>query len=242
MKFEIYPIINTMLDLYEKPRTVERFKEYLKTLQGSSKGDLVVPISGFNPMAKEHVSQKLKELQNLNAEAILLDVLTEINKDIKNFNGNATFKVALNLADDKKGGWTNKHTTDYDSKFKINALIERGFCTPYFWTSELFSIETITQRIREYVYRTLFWIQNGKIKTLKDHLNQERFVAQKTNCTHSNFSKSDITFLKEYYENHKNKDDYNIIFNFMYGDDICNTLSYPTFGITKLTGFDLVKL
>jgi hypothetical protein len=34
MKFELLATIDIMIDLYEKPRTFERFREYLKTLQG----------------------------------------------------------------------------------------------------------------------------------------------------------------------------------------------------------------
>lgn len=242
MKFETYPIISTMLSLYEQPRTVERFKEYIKTLQGTTKNDLAVPISGFNPMAKEHVSQKLKELQSLKAEEILTKTLSEINNDIKTVDGNTIFKVMLNLADDKMGGWTNRYTTDYDSKFKLNAFIKRGFCTPYFWTSELYSKEIITTRIEEYVYRTLFWIENGKVKTLEDHIHQERYVAKKTNYISTEFDKKEVVFLKKYYEKYKNSEDYNIIFNFMYGDAVCKTLAYPTFGIKTLTGTDFAKL
>ena len=68
MQFELLPVIDIMLDLYEKPRTAERFQEYLEVLQGGTKGDLVIPIGNFNPMAKEQALQKLIELKTLHAE------------------------------------------------------------------------------------------------------------------------------------------------------------------------------
>ncbi len=91
----------------KKPRTLERFQEYLKTLQGDTKGDLVMPISGFNPMAKEHILQKLTELKTLNAEEIIHETLFELNNKLTHQPNDKIFKVALNLADDFKGGWTN---------------------------------------------------------------------------------------------------------------------------------------
>ena len=70
MTAELLPIIETMLDFYQKPRTPERFQAYLQLLQGSTKNDLALPIGGFNPMGKEHVSEKLIELQKIDAERI----------------------------------------------------------------------------------------------------------------------------------------------------------------------------
>ncbi len=47
--------------------------------------------------------------------------------------------------------------------------------------------------------------------------------------------------LINYYEENKEADDYNLIFNFFYGDDASQSLSYPRFGIKDMTGFDLAK-
>lgn len=82
MTFELLPTIDVMIDLYEKPRTFERFQEYLKILQGDHKGDLSMPISGFNPMAKDHLLAKLLELKQLNAEKIIHDLLIDMNKSV----------------------------------------------------------------------------------------------------------------------------------------------------------------
>ncbi|MES1224247.1 MAG: hypothetical protein ABUT20_52620, partial [Bacteroidota bacterium] len=145
MIFKVLPVIDIMLSLYEKPRTAERFQEYLKTLQGDTKGDLIVPIGGFNPMAKEHAVSKLQELKSLNAEEIMSETLAQVNQKTS-LHKAVDFKVALNLADDLKGGWTNHFTTDFDSKFKTDALVRRNFCVPVFWTSEDFDQQKIIQR------------------------------------------------------------------------------------------------
>jgi hypothetical protein len=236
MTFQLLPTIEIMLDLYEKPRDIERFQEYLKVLQGDTKGDLALPIGNFNPMAKEQLILKLRELKTLKAEQIMVDVLSEINLQISPNKQPSTFKVALNLSDDLQGGWTNRFTSDYDSKFKINALVKRQLCTPIFWSSEIFSEEKIKHRIAEYVFRTIYWLDNPKPKTLKEHLEQEQFVAQKTGFTKD---KGDFMELKDFYQQHQDSDNYLLIFNFLYGDNVSKSLAFPCFGIEKpLTGFN----
>lgn len=238
MKFELLPTIEIMIDLYERPRTIERFQAYLKVLQGNEKGNLAIPISGFNPMAKEHLLDKLRELQRLGAENIIKETLDSLNIKHISVKSDINFKVALNLSDDLKGGWTNRFTSDYDSKFKMNGVFSRNFCTPIFWSSESFTKELIRRRTLEYVFRTVYWLTHPKPKTLKAHLEQEVFVARETN--HENvLSKSDFQALEVFYNNNENTDSYHIIFNFLYGDEASSSLGFPTFGIVEsVTGFD----
>ena len=80
MSFELLPIIDKMLDFYQNPRNSDRFQVYLKMLQGDTKGDLVLPIGGFNPMAKEHILEKLEELKALNTEGVMQKVIVDFNK------------------------------------------------------------------------------------------------------------------------------------------------------------------
>ena len=55
MEFQLKPILSEMKEFYQKPLSNKRFEEYLSMLQGETKGDLVLPIAGFNPMAKEDI-------------------------------------------------------------------------------------------------------------------------------------------------------------------------------------------
>lgn len=235
--FEILPIIDIMIDLYEQPRTLERFQEYLKTLQGGTGGDLAIPISGFNPMAKEHLLDKLKELKELDAEKIIEETLKQVNNKAL-LKISQHFKVALNLSDDLKGGWTNRYTSDYDSKFKMSGLLNRGFCTPIFWASESFTPIKIRERTLEYTFRAVYWLNNPKLKTLKEHLDQEIFVANQIRFE-SKFQRSDFKELDKFYTENRDTDSYHLIFNFFYGDEASKSLEFPTFGVSEsLTGFD----
>ena len=78
MTFHLRPILSDIKELYSKPRAPQRFKEYLAMLQGDTKDDMSLPIVGFNPMAKDHILDKIAELEALQAEELITEVLREI--------------------------------------------------------------------------------------------------------------------------------------------------------------------
>lgn len=238
MKFKLKPIISEIKNLYSKPISPERFQEYISKLQGDTKGDLALPIGGFNPMAKEHILTKISELESLEAEKIMEQAIEEFNVKLGNSHTNEVI-VVLNLADDLKGGWTNFYSTDFDSKFKLNALVKRNFCTPYFWASESYSEEIIKMRTTEYLNRTLYRFDNPQPKTLSDYLNQEVYVAQKANKTCAEKLKATaFDQIESFYNKNKNTEEYSKIFNFFCGDNGSESLGYEKHGINTKTGYE----
>ncbi|GAA4274915.1 hypothetical protein U6A24_12375 [Aquimarina gracilis] len=240
MKFELIPILDFIEDLYNKPRSQNRFKEYLFKLQGNSKDGLDLPIMGFNPMGKEHALQKIEELKYLEAEDIIRKTLNELNSKLNNQNSK-TIKVVLNLADNLGGAWTNRYATDFDSKFKINALVARNFCTPYFWTSESYHKALVKKRTLEYAYRTVYWLENVGPSTLEDHVKQEIFVHKQIGNTSIQGKKKMFDTIQKFYEAYRYEDEYSVLFNFFYGDAASSSLGYPTYGIKEVNGFDYAK-
>lgn len=239
--FEIIPVLSFMEELYSQPVTPARFQEYITQLQGSTKGDLAIPIMGFNPMAKTHLLEKVRTLISLKAEAIAKEHLNEWSENFPS-SKDIHLKVALNVADDLKGAWTNFYTTDFDSKFKINALVQRHFCAPHFWASEVYDPPMIRQRILQYALRTIYWIEHPRLQTLEDHLSQEQFVWHNIPNVSAPYKEIPYSFLKNFYTTHKGSDDYSLIFNFFYGDQASASLNYPCFGITEMNGFEFAKI
>lgn len=237
MIFEVTDVLEKMLELYRQPADFDRFKAYLKLLAGDTGKDLEVPVSGFNPMAKPHVLERLNELIELKAEQIAKDAIAGFNKQIADPGKDVIYKIFLNLSDDVKGGWTNRYTSDYDSKFRINGLVSRKFCTPVFWVSETYSEKMISQRILQYAYRTLYWLKHSRPQTLKAHIDQERFVAEQSKGGHQP-DDFDFSAADRFYLEHQQTDDYSPIFNFLYGDRACESLAFPTFGVGEnMTGY-----
>ncbi len=241
MRFELIPIIDKMVELYEQPRTFERFEEYLNTLQGGIKGHLALPISGFNPMAKAHLLDKLAELKKLEAELVIERALKDLNNSHLQTHSDKNFKVLINLSDDLQGGWTNRFASDYDSRFRINGLFSRHFCTPIFWSSESYTQQLIVERTLEYVFRTIYWLTKPRPMTLKEHLAQEVFVASHLKSK-NNYKQGEFGDLEAFYESHQDTENYHVIFNFFYGDSASESLAFPTYGVVeKITGYDYSK-
>ncbi len=241
MRFELLPTIDKMIELYSLPRTPERFQKYLQILQGNQDGNLEFPIQGFNPMAKGHVLERLQELKAIDAEAIMADTINSLNRYLDKKHLDKTFKVALNLADDLHGGWTNRFTTDYDSKFKISGLLSRGFCTPIFWSSETPNEMETVLKTSAYIYRTIYRLDHPTPETLKEHVAQESFVAQET-VKQYGCDNDDMKQLEHFFVEHADSTDFHLIFNFFYGDAASKSLEFPTFGLTtKCTGFDFAS-
>jgi hypothetical protein len=240
MKFKLVPILDTMETFYKLPKTKERFEKYIAMLQGTSRSDMSIPISGYNPMAKGNVLLKIQELKKMNAEKIMEDELNKINDKI-NDNRKGEFEVVINISDDIGGEWSNFHTTSYSSKFKLSSLVNRSFCTPYFWTSENYSEEMIAQRTKEYVFRTLFWLNNETPKSLEDFCKQEVFVQSNSNENIQKTRFDDFTKIQKFYTKNLKSEDYNLIFNFFYGDGASNSLGYSSYGMNKNEGFEYSK-
>ena len=240
MQFELVPVLEKMEELYQQPRNRQRFEAYLSLLQGAQKGDMILPIGGYNPMGKENVLSKIQELKALETEHIIEDELNRINKVIT-LKENRKIEVVLNLADDIGGAWTNTFTTNFTSKFDLNALVNRNFCTPYFWTSEDFTKDLVVKRTKEYVYRTIYWIRNGKPKTLKDHLQQEVYVANHSDENIQNLTDSDLAVVEKFYQQNLDSENYSLIFNFFYGDEASELLGYSTYGMKQETSIEYIK-
>ncbi len=240
MRFQLKPILSEIKDLYAKPISTERFKAYISKLQGGTKGDMVLPIGGFNPMAKEHILQKISELENLNAEIVMGETIKEFNSTLDK-SPTKEITVVLNIADDLKGGWTNFFSTDFDSKFKLNAFVNRQFCVPYFWTSESYSRALVESRTLGYLKRTLYRVNHPQPKTLEEHLEQEVFSASVENDDDQSYKEANFREIENYYSENKLSEEYDRIFNFFYGDSGSESLGYKKYGIERPLGYEYAK-
>lgn len=239
MGFKVIPVLETIKGLYESPRNRDRFDKYLLLLQGPEKKDMILPISAFNPMGKELALEKINELIHLKAEALAGEIIRKLDQSLEN---SREIGLALNLVDDIDGSWSERYATDYKSKFEFEALLKRNFCTPIFFTSESFSEELINRRTKEYLLRTIYWLKQGKPKTLKDCLAQELAVQKQIKPDETPTKTMDFTDLETYLEVFGDSDDYNIIFNFFYGGEAAESLNYSAEAIEPMAGFEYARL
>lgn len=239
MEFELIPVLEKIKDLYKLP-LAKRFDHYLFLLQGESKQDMILPISGFNPLAKQLGKDKLNDLISLQAEAIAKNMIDNTNAK-KLGPENLKVQVALNLIDNIDGAWSNFYTTDYKSKFDIADLVKRNFCTACFWTSEDVNIDLIKSRVQEYLLRYIHTVLHGLPETLDDMLKQEVFVASLQHDEKKMPSPIELDKITTFYDKHQTSSEYDLIFNFFYGDKASETLSQKCYGFSKNTGFNYAQ-
>jgi len=237
MKFELLPILHLIKELYELPRDRRRFDEYLQKLQTETGSDMALPIGGYNPMAKESVLAQVERLMALDAEAIVEEELFKINRSLA-LEKNETFQVSLVLADDLGGAWSHHGMVDFNSKFKIKPLVKRQFCTPYLWPSEEHTTSLIEQRTREYVHRTIYWVENGAPIALEEYLRQEIYVAKQLKAS-IDLSEKRKEYLLQFVERNRLSEEYSLLFNFFYGDETSVELGYKKYGFHEMEGFEL---
>lgn len=237
MKFELIPVFERMEAIYQLPFS-ERFKPYLYLLQEGNKDELKLPISGYNPMGKPAVLEKLQTLMAMEAEVLASEVLKDINQTLDG-TPETTIRVVLNLADDQGGAWTNHYTTDFSAKFQISPMVNRRFCTPYFWTSEAYSEDMIRQRVSAAIHRTLYWLDQGAPSTLAEHLASEVFVQSK--IAQATVPDESFSEMETFFNMHQDSEDYHLIFNFFYGDEASDLMGFATFGRSTKEGFAYAK-
>ncbi|HRG37858.1 MAG TPA: hypothetical protein PK289_04960 [Bacteroidia bacterium] len=232
MGFQLLPVVDVMIELYQSPINADRFTKYMKILQGNSPGNISMPVTYYNPMGKEFVLKKLLELKSLQVEEVMQDTLTIINQTLDASDA-LNIKVSPALADDLGGGWTNRFTTDYDSKFNVNDMFKRNFCTPLFWVSEEYSVDKIKERTADYCHRIFYRSTAPQPLTLKDHIKQEAFVANQNVFKKSQAPLSNYAALNAFYQDHKNSSSYPTIFNFLYGDSASKELGHSAYGVRE---------
>lgn len=243
MRLEVIPVLQKMKELYESSRNRERFDAYLFMLQGADGNDMMLPIASYNPMGKELALQKVNELIEHDAEAILRDVIERTNAmSIAGDTGNRTIGVAINLADDVEGSWSEKDRTDYNSKFKIDALLKRNFCTPIFWTSESANREVIERRSEEYLYRTQYWLEHGAPSTLADMVEQEIAVQGHFSDDSTELSGKEVEKLEAFLDQHGDSEEMVMHLNFFYGgNDGAHDMPYPDPTLPRNGGYAYTK-
>lgn len=146
MKYTYMPILDMMIDMYQKPRDVQTrfFDTYLKLVQTPDKKDLQRPIPFFNPMWKKHVLEKLQTLQARGFEEEMAKICKELST-----NSSKELQVYMNLADDVAGGWTDKDQT-HEMSTKIRPFITRWFCVVVFYVSDDITPQLIRERMTFY--------------------------------------------------------------------------------------------
>jgi len=246
MTFDYVPILQIQRDLHALPRTHERFQQYLRTIGAKDSDQLELPsLIIMNPMGKEHVTVLLDALLAMDADGIAARALAEAAEDLANAAGD--FKAALVVADDWKGGWTNRYATEYTLRFPGGATA-RGelprwaknfWVNGVLWSSEPASERAVREAILTSAYRTAYLQQHGPARTLRDMLAQEGHVMVKAGCTGPVLDEDDIAYTREVLAPFLDATDKRTVMECLFGDAAGQTLGFSPRGLSPWAGMAL---
>lgn len=225
MAIEIRPYrcLEKVRDLYQMPRSFERFASYLNLVSVDT-GTEALPLSKLNPMAKEHALAYVEQLLAINAE----DIVASAARDAAlRLDGDDELKVLLVLMDDAKGGWTNRYFAEFAHRYENKYEIAHGWATVVVWTAEEPTAQLLRARAFESVYRTIDERRNGPVRTLRAILDREirtqRFAG--VACAYED------TAYRAKVEPYLDSDAAPVVMTALYGDTAGATLGYPPLGI-----------
>ena len=243
MKIEYVPLLGIQRDLYRQPISMERFQNYLGLLHPPGQFLQYPPLALVNPMAKAHVLQRVDGLIALDADGVAQDALAglsgffpEIEKD---------FKIALVVADDSQGGWTNRFDCEFNLRQgtfpvpiggELPRWLNHWWLAGILWSSESVSVQNIREAILASVYRAAYIHNHGPAQTLGELLSQEGQVMASAGCLGPVLETDDIQYTCEVLVPFLEAKDKRTIMECMFGDEGGRTLGFTPKGLSPWAG------
>lgn len=234
MRLEHVELLRLQRDLYDLPRNMERFNQYLRLISDGQGGIRYPPLIAINPMAREHLNERLDEVLGMGAESIAAEALRYAEPYFSSFDGD--FQHGLAMADDVRGGWTNRYTSEASLRFSLKPGTTRGWLVTILWVSETPSATRIREEVLGSVYRMVHIQQYGTPKTLRQMMEQEGKAALFAEMT-PHLDEEDLDYSRYVLEPHLDTTSYPVIIAALYGDTAARMLGYEPLGLSERAGF-----
>ncbi|MGA7748225.1 MAG: hypothetical protein WCC70_15140 [Candidatus Aquilonibacter sp.] len=222
---ELVPFLAQLRDLYSQPRGFARFKDYLDILRTQT-GEMELPISNVNPMAKPHVLERVEQLIALGAEEIALEAAREGAARLSDVDD--ALRLIVIVADDALGGWTNRAFTEFAHRYESKHHVARGWVVVMLWSSEEPAVELLRAETLATLYRTVDERRNGKVRTLREILEREGRALTFAGGESPYGSAAFRAKVQPYLDSHAAP----VVFAALYGDETAASLGYPPLGAT----------
>ena len=239
MELEFVPLLRIQRELYDRPRGMERFRSYLRTMVDARTGDLELPLVAMNPMGKDHVPALLDRLLAVGADgaAAAATAVAAAHPGTQRVRGR--FRVALVVADDAHGGWTNRYQSEFDHRFGGEALYKRGWITAILWTSEEPSAEAAGREVAIAVHRLAHVRRHGSATILQAMLAQEGAAMAAAGCREPALDDDDLVYTREMMAQYLACSDRPTAVACLYGDEAARELGYRPLGFSPRAGLAL---
>ncbi len=250
MNLDYVPLIRVMRELHRLPLGRERFRQYLRTIfPGGENADQLLPLVAMNPMGKEHVTALLDTLLAMDGDGIAARALHEAAAKMSYLVGD--YKVGIVVADDLRGGWTNRYANEFTYRFgpehrRLRAEPSRrprwqkdDWIMGVLWSSEPAAADAVRQAVQTAVYRLAYVQQHGQAGTLRSMLAQEGHVMARAGCTAPVLDADDIEYTRAVLAPHLDATDMRTCIECLFGDEPGRTLGFTPRGLSPWAGLAL---
>jgi hypothetical protein len=201
--------------------------------------DLRLPLTMMNPMAKDHAAAQLDQLLALDAEGIAARAISNAQRNLESFPGEYT--VGLVLADDLRGGWTNRYAAEFSHRFESGRWHDRNWVVGLLWTSEAPSARGVREAVSAAIYRLAYVLMHGTARTLRDRMAQEGYALQLADCAGPLLDDDDLDYSREVIGAYLDAEDMRTTIQCLFGDAAGKTLGFPPLGLSPLAGLAVAR-
>jgi hypothetical protein len=253
VKLEYVPLLRVQRELQGLPRNYARFQQYLRTMLNDD-GVELPPLGIMNPMGKDHVTAMLDALLGLDADGIGAQAAADASIALPDVPGE--FKVALVVADDLGGGWTNRFDYEFTLRFasthrplvrdpdspsgyRLPRWLKHFWLTGVLWSSEPPSERAAREAILLLAHRFAYIHKHGPARTLQEMLAQEGVVMATVGCAGPVLDEDDIAYTREVLIPFLDADDKRTVIECLFGDAAGQTLGFTPRGLSPWAGLAL---
>ncbi|MFN8062557.1 MAG: hypothetical protein U0Q12_25620 [Vicinamibacterales bacterium] len=237
---EYVPLLRVQRDLYSLPRGMDRFRAYIATMVDAESGDLALPLVAMNPMGRDHVPALIDEYLRLDADGLAGTVVRAASTGTLASAGTLSrAKVSLVVADDLKGGWTNRYCTEFTQRFESRAMYRRGWLVGLLWTSESPSAALAEREALAALYRGAHIARHGFAATLGELLAQEGAAMRHAGWDSPTLDADDLAYTRHVIAPLAGARDRATIMACIFGDEAATTLGYQPRGLSARAGLAL---
>ncbi len=235
---EYRPLLQIQRDLLALPRGRARFDAYTAILQADLT-DVPVPLTIFNPMAREHVAGVLDELLAIEADALAREALREAAERLPALPGARTMRVSLVVADDERGGWTDRYLTDARYRFQDAGPAKANWMPALLWSSEPVSAEKVREVVLAAAWRGGYQAARGVPQTLAHVLVQEGGAARFGGAREPGLEAGDLAFTQQVLAPLRSATDAPTMVAAFYGDVAARSVGHTPLGLSAWAGLAL---
>ncbi|MDP9024933.1 MAG: hypothetical protein M3N13_06160 [Candidatus Eremiobacteraeota bacterium] len=232
-RVELVPVLEAIRELYTRPIGMERFNEYVR--MATSGGELTLPISHINPMAKPHALAYVENLLALHAERVALDAAATAAAELPP----DSIRTCIILLDDLMGGWTNRTFAEFAHRYERKYEIAHRWATIVLWTSEKPTTALIRERTRETMHRTICERRGGPVQSLREIMNREGETMRFAGRTTPRYDADTLARARAVIDPHLDSKAAPIVIAALYGDDAAKAVGYPPLGLPHCAGYEL---